>query len=224
MKFVVVLLAALFALAAASNDKQLGLNFPCSFHVNVTYDGSFGWHEMWGTMNGTQLAYLRDDIFSTENVTRRMRFDLSRGNFWDNVPYSYNYTLGKCVDGYANYEAELAIFNKMFNYERGPEAVVCPSQCPELGANTCVQYNTQWDHHIIIVDSSTNRVVMWKNNYYGLPAKYYHWFDDGIRASWDFPFSFCNGAEVSSPSICPASIAMVGKAVLLLGLLFALLF
>jgi hypothetical protein len=223
MKFAfVLLLAALFGFALAE-DKQLPLHWDCSFHVNVTFRGQFGWHDMHGMMADTVLAYLREDVYASTNYTRILRYDLKRGSY---MPYSINYSGGTCADGYTTdwSDFDSLVFRKAFVYYYDPERIACPADIPEVATQSCTKYCTYYSNPCIIVDDQ-HRIVEWTNK-----NMLFHW-KNGTLPESAFELHYCDqtnirGANITAPLLCnpeAGSIATVAKLVLAVALLVALL-
>jgi len=216
MKFAV--LAALFAAALAA-DMQLTLQWGCQFHINLTKNNVFGWHDLHGMMGENSMMYLRDEVYSSTNYTRIFRYDVKSNNY---MPYLQNSSTGCSFDHTNEWvDWDTALFKKSFVYNRDPSAVVCPVEIPELAQHTCKQYcyETYYYSNCIIVDDSSH--VAWWNRDGGW---YFHWLNGTIPVS-EFEIHYCDKDVVlTAPPTCDAaSMASVAKLLLAAVLLIALL-
>jgi len=170
MKFVV--LAALFAAALAA-DMQLSLTWDCNFHVNLTKNNVYGYHDLHGVMGEQSLLYLHDFCFAAANSTRILRYDVKNNNY---MPFVSNTTSG-CSFGHTGdwVDWDTIVFRRSFIHNRDPGNVLCPPEIPELAGRTCKEYiyDTYYRYDRIIVDDA-NRVAWWSRD----GGYFFHWLTE----------------------------------------------
>jgi len=215
MKFVV--LAALFAAALAA-DMQLSLTWDCNFHVNLTKNNVYGYHDLHGVMGEQSLLYLHDFCFAAANSTRILRYDVKNNNY---MPFVSNTTSG-CSFGHTGdwVDWDTIVFRRSFIHNRDPGNVLCPPEIPELAGRTCKEYiyDTYYRYDRIIVDDA-NRVAWWSRD----GGYFFHWLNGTIPAE-SYELHYCDKDVVlTAPSRCAASLVSVAKLLVAAVLLIALL-